>query len=70
MIPAIPPWTFMERSGPERSGQGSEAELQRARVDGENRNGLVADVEVLPAQGTAEREARWGWWRAFRVISR
>jgi transposase len=41
-----------------RKGAGKEAKLSYSgHVLMENRNGLVADVEVLPANGTAEREA-------------
>jgi transposase len=41
-----------------RKGQGKEARLSYSgHVLMENRNGLVADVEVLQAQGTAERDA-------------
>ena len=41
-----------------RKGAGQEAKLSSSgHVLMENRNGLVADVEVLPANGTAEREA-------------
>jgi len=41
-----------------RKGSGKEAKLSyNGNVLMENRNGLVADVQVLPATGTAEREA-------------
>jgi transposase len=41
-----------------RKGAGKEAKLSYSgHVLMENRNGLVVDVEVLPATGTAEREA-------------
>jgi len=41
-----------------RKGNGKEAKLSyNGNVLMENRNGLVADVQVLPATGTAEREA-------------
>jgi transposase len=41
-----------------RKGAGKEAKLSyNGNVLMENRNGLVADVEVLPATGTAERDA-------------
>jgi transposase len=41
-----------------RKGAGKEAKLSYSgHVLMENRNGLVADVEVLPATGTAERDA-------------
>jgi transposase len=41
-----------------RKGAGKEAKLSYSgSVLLENRNGLIADVEVLPATGTAEREA-------------
>ncbi len=41
-----------------RKGQGQEAKLSYSgHVLMENRNGLVADVEVLQAHGTAERDA-------------
>jgi transposase len=41
-----------------RKGAGKEAKLSYSgHVLMENRNGLVTDVEVLPATGTAEREA-------------
>lgn len=41
-----------------RKGAGKEAKLSYSgHVLMENRNGLVADVEVLPADGTAERDA-------------
>jgi transposase len=41
-----------------RKGTGKEAKLSyNGNVLMENRNGLVADVQVLPATGTAEREA-------------
>jgi transposase len=41
-----------------RKGSGKEAKLSYSgHVLMENRNGLVADVQVLPATGTAEREA-------------
>ena len=41
-----------------RKGSGKEAKLSyNANVLMENRNGLVADVEVMPATGTAERDA-------------
>jgi len=41
-----------------KKGAGKEAKLSyRGHVLMENRNGLVADAEVLPANGTAEREA-------------
>lgn len=41
-----------------RKGSGKEAKLSYSgHVLMENRNGLVADVEVLPATGTAERDA-------------
>ena len=41
-----------------RKGSGKEARLSyNGNVLMENRNGLVADVQVLPATGTAEREA-------------
>jgi transposase len=41
-----------------RKGSGKEAKLSfSGHVLMENRNGLAADVEVLPANGTAEREA-------------
>jgi transposase len=41
-----------------RKGQGKEAKLSYSgHVLMENRNGLVADVEVLQANGTAERDA-------------
>lgn len=41
-----------------RKGSGKEAKLSyNGNVLMENRNGLVADVQVLPAGGTAEREA-------------
>jgi len=41
-----------------RKGKGKEAKLSyNGNVLRENRNGLVADVQVLPATGTAEREA-------------
>jgi transposase len=41
-----------------RKGQGKEAKLSYSgHVLMENRNGLVADVEVLQAHGTAERDA-------------
>lgn len=41
-----------------RKGAGKEAQLSyTGHVLMENRNGLVADVEVLPATGTAERDA-------------
>src|SRR5438477_4884368 len=41
-----------------RKGAGKEAKLSYSgHVLMENRNGLVADVEVLPAEGTAERDA-------------
>ena len=70
-IPAIRPWTFTARSGNDthesttdpdamlaRKGAGKEAKLSYSgHVLMENRNGLVADVEVLQATGTAERDA-------------
>jgi transposase len=41
-----------------RKGSGKEAKLSyNGNVLMENRNGLVADVQVLPATGTAERDA-------------
>ena len=41
-----------------RKGAGKEAKLSYSgHVLMENRNGLVTDVEVLPAEGTAERDA-------------
>ena len=41
-----------------RKGRGKEAKLSYSgHVLMENRNGLVTDVEVLPATGTAERDA-------------
>lgn len=41
-----------------RKGRGKEAKLSyNGNVLMENRNGLVADVHVMPATGTAEREA-------------
>jgi transposase len=41
-----------------RKGSGKEAKLSyNGNVLMENRNGLVADVQVMPATGTAEREA-------------
>ena len=41
-----------------RKGAGKEAKLSyNGNVLMENRNGLVADVQVMPATGTAEREA-------------
>ena len=41
-----------------RKGSGKEAKLSYSgNVLMENRNGLVADIEVLPATGTAERDA-------------
>jgi Transposase DDE domain len=41
-----------------KKGAGKEAKLSYSgHVLMENRNGLVADVEVLPAHGTAERDA-------------
>ena len=41
-----------------RKGNGKEAKLSyNGNVLMQNRNGLVADVQVLPATGTAEREA-------------
>ena len=41
-----------------RKGSGKEAKLSyNGNVLMENRNGLVADVQVLPVSGTAEREA-------------
>jgi Transposase DDE domain len=41
-----------------RKGRGKEAKLSySANVLMENRSGLVADVEVMPATGTAERDA-------------
>ena len=41
-----------------RKGSGKEAKLSYSgHVLMENRNGLVTDVEVLPATGTAERDA-------------
>ena len=41
-----------------RKGSGKEAKLSYSgHVLMENRNGLVTDVEVLPAMGTAERDA-------------
>ena len=41
-----------------RKGAGKEAKLSYSgHVLMENRNGMVADVDVLPANGTAEREA-------------
>ena len=41
-----------------RKGSGKEAKLSyNGNVMMENRNGLVSDVQVLPATGTAEREA-------------
>jgi IS5 family transposase len=41
-----------------RKGNGKEAKLSyNGNVLMENRNGLVADVQVLPATGTAQREA-------------
>jgi transposase len=44
-----------------RKGAGKEAKLSYSgHVLMENRNGLVADVEVLPANGRAEREAALG----------
>ena len=44
-----------------RKGAGKEAKLSYSgHVLMENRHGLVADVEVLPANGTAEREAADG----------
>jgi hypothetical protein len=43
-----------------RKGRGKEAKLSYSgHVLMENRNGLVADVEVLQAHGTAERDAPW-----------
>jgi transposase len=50
------PWALLARKG-----QGKEAKLSYSgHVLMENRNGLVADVEVLPATGTAERVAALG----------
>jgi len=44
-----------------RKGAGQEAKLSYSgHVLMENRNGMVADVDVLPANGTAEREAALG----------
>ena len=44
-----------------RKGAGKEAKLSYSgHVLMENRNGMVADVDVLPANGTAEREAALG----------
>jgi len=44
-----------------RKGAGKEAKLSSSgHVLMENRNGLVAEVEVLPAKGTAERQAALG----------
>ena len=41
-----------------RKGSGKEAKLgYTGHVLMENRNGMVADVEVLQANGTAERDA-------------
>lgn len=41
-----------------RKGAGKEAKLSYSgHVLTEHRNGLVTDVEVLPATGTAERDA-------------
>ena len=41
-----------------RKGNGKEAKLSYSgHVLMENRHGMVADVEVLPANGTAERDA-------------
>jgi transposase len=54
--------THQSRSDPEarlaRKGGGKEAKLSYSgHVLMENRNGLVTEVEVLPAHGTAERDA-------------
>ena len=54
--------THASRTDPDamlaRKGNGKEAKLSyNGNVLMENRNGLVADVQVLPATGTAEREA-------------
>jgi transposase len=54
--------THASTSDPEallaRKGSGKEAKLSyNGNVLMENRNGLVSDVQVLPATGTAEREA-------------
>jgi transposase len=50
------PWALLTRKG-----EGKEAKLSYSgHVLMENRNGLVADVEVLPATGTAERVAALG----------
>jgi transposase len=54
--------THASTSDPEamlaRKGSGKEAKLSyNGNVMMENRNGLVSDVQVLPATGTAEREA-------------
>ena len=71
-IRAIPRWTSTKRSGPTkrtsrrtdpdarlaRKGKGKEAKLSYAgHVLMENRNGLVVNVRLTQATGTAEREA-------------
>jgi len=71
MIPAIPAWTQGEQRSSQthqsttdaearlaRKGAGQDAKLSYSgHVLMENRNGLVVDVEGLPANGTAERKA-------------
>jgi len=54
-----------------RKGAGQEAKLSSSgHVLMENRNGLVADVEVLPRTARPSGRRRWTWWPTFRVISR
>jgi hypothetical protein len=61
--------THCSRTDPDarlaRKGNGKEAKLAYAgHILVENRNGLIVDVEVTPATGTAEREA------ALRMLAR
>ena len=53
-----------------RKGGGKEAKLSYSgHVLMENRNGMVVNVEVLPATGTAEREAALSMIEAIRAIT-
>ena len=54
-----------------RKGSGKEAKLSdNGNLLTENRNGLIVNTEVFPADGWAEQPRRWLCWSRFRATTR